>query len=461
VLCSVSGCFSEQAIRLQSGDLVSVPVESDSQSVRQWLVNTHQRLQPLLPASDRPALLTEDLVDPQGRPIDVFDTFKEDPASLHQLVGNFHGLLHSAQGIGQVNANHEPPPTWPGFGAVRIGVDENVTLAGRLGFAVTDGVPHDADCIVILPGLFGDNSILRTRDLADALRQSGFHVLALELRGHGQTEEDHPDVYYTFGTLETGDLMAVSEWLEAQPSIRRTGLFGVCWGANLGMLAAWYDGRPERHASITDALNPHVRPVNTRRHFTAGVIGFSPVLRFEELIDQLDAEHAYLKNPVLYTFQNTIRARMALKRHPEVTGSLRHLIEYEFARSALRYRGGVADGSRFLRFLAYDDKPTGDKLDDVRVPVLLIHGVNDPLAPAQDLADLMAEVDNPNVAGMVLPGGGHVGFAPYARAYYYSLILNFFDPVSGAAATCAKRKGTVTAERIFNHAEDEKRSSTQ
>jgi len=191
------------------------------------------------------------------------------------------------------------------------------------------------------------------------------------------------------------------------------------------------------------------------------VIGFSPVLRFEELIDQLDAEHAYLKNPVLYTFQNTIRARMALKRHPEVTGSLRHLIEYEFARSALRYRGGVADGSRFLRFLAYDDKPTGDKLDDVRVPVLLIHGVNDPLAPAQDLADLMAEVDNPNVAGMVLPGGGHVGFAPYARAYYYSLILNFFDPVSGAAATCAKRKGTVTAERIFNHAEDEKRSSTQ
>ena len=43
---------------------------------------------------------------------------------------------------------------------------------------------------------------------------------------------------------------------------------------------------------------------------------------------------------------------------------------------------------------------------------------------------------NERVAGIILPGGGHVGFAAYAKEYYYSLIANFFDPVTGAGAAC-------------------------
>ena len=30
-------------------------------------------------------------------------------------------------------------------------------------------------------------------------------------------------------------------------------------------------------------------------------------------------------------------------------------------------------------------------------------------------------------------GGGHVGFAPFARDYYYSMIINFFDELRAAA----------------------------
>jgi predicted alpha/beta-fold hydrolase len=66
--------------------------------------------------------------------------------------------------------------------------------------------------------------------------------------------------------------------------------------------------------------------------------------------------------------------------------------------------------------------------------VLIVHGANDPMGTAGEIAELIAQTDNPRVAALILPGGGHVGFAAYARSYYYSLIAGFFDPAWGAAA---------------------------
>jgi predicted alpha/beta-fold hydrolase len=70
----------------------------------------------------------------------------------------------------------------------------------------------------------------------------------------------------------------------------------------------------------------------------------------------------------------------------------------------------------------------------VRVPTLIVHAVDDPLAPAQAVADFIARDHNPRLAALMLPGGGHVGFAADAKQYYFSLIAAFFDPQSGASA---------------------------
>ena len=43
-----------------------------------------------------------------------------------------------------------------------------------------------------------------------------------------------------------------------------------------------------------------------------------------------------------------------------------------------------------------------------------------------DVDGLVADADPSDYDGLVLPGGGHNGFAAYARAYYYNLILHFF-----------------------------------
>jgi predicted alpha/beta-fold hydrolase len=409
-------------------------------TTRGWIRAVHQRLEPMLPLSKRPTLLTEDLVDEEGQAIDVFNRLNIFPDMLVTAIGNAIGLGHTAQAVGAGLAIDHPAPPWEGFDEIRIPIANGIFLTGRIGLVRDEQGPVKADCIVILGGIFGDNGTLRTRDLSLGLHRAGYHVLALELRGAGQVEATQPEVAYTFGVQETGDLMVVSEWLEAFDCVNRTGLIGYCWGGNEALLAAWFDGRPEDDPAIYPELARHLPPRNEKRHFTAGVIALSPVLRWEEMRDKLDSPWNVSVDPVLHGLQNTIRNRKIRKGYPESSGNLHKLIQFEFRRSDLRYEGGYEDGVRFLRFLPYKNKGMDEKLDWARMPVLIVHAANDPLGPVQDVADLIAGVDNPNVAALVLPGGGHVGFAPFAKDYQYSLFLNFFDPEFGAAAATEPAK---------------------
>jgi len=443
VLLSATACaFDERSIPMQPGDLVRVPPPDGPEaaamagSTRRWLTRTHRALEHLLTERGKRVMRTEQMVDAEGRARDAYAYFQKDPAILNALSKNWHGMVHTGQSASRSEAIDQPAPPWPGFEQIWIPVAEEVELSGRLGFAGgDDGEVRSADCIVLLPGLFGDNAVLRTRDLARALREAGFHVLAVELRGHGQTEARYPDVYYNFGVIETQDLMKVSEWLEdTYPQIRGTGLIGFCWGGNLAMLAAWFDGRGPDDPTIAANVARFLDPPSTRRHFTAGAIAFSPVLRWEEIMDLTDLPQHMWYNPAAYFFQNTVRARMARKGYPDVSGNLRRLIAHEFAHSIFTPSLPVADAYRSLRFLPYRGLPAGDKLERSRIPLLMVTSVNDPFLSAQDLPDLIAMTDNPMVAGLILRGGGHIGFGPYNRSYFYSLIVNFFDPQVGAAA---------------------------
>lgn len=437
---AIAGCFSERSFVMRPEDYVRVPAADPSAvpagDTRAWLAHAHETLRRTLPPEDEPALTTEKLVDAAGNPVDVYAHFGRRPAHSNSIFLNFFGLMDTAQASGAEAAIEKPAPPWPGFEDVWVPIDARLQLSGRLGLARgADGEPRVTDCIVVLPGLLGDLAVKRSRDLARALVDAGHHVLALELRGFGQTERRFPDVYYTFGVLETGDLLAVDEWLQQRPYVRGTGLIGFCWGANHVLLAAWEDGRADDRPSVAPELRTRLRPRDGRRHFTSGVLAFSPTLDFEPIVEVLRQEWPAADEPVLCTLQDGVRDRMRRKRHPEISGDLGRLIEFEFARSELNYPHAVRDGYDFLRFLPYHGLPAGDKLESARVPVLIVHGSNDPLASPQAVADLIAATQNREVAGIVLDGGGHVGFAPYDRSFFYSLVLNFFDPHTGAART--------------------------
>lgn len=432
------GCFTQRAFPHQPGDVHYItPPANAEDSTRAWLRAAHEQLAHLLPEPHKETLLTEDLVDQSGAPIDAFDRLRENPQRVHSIWGNLNGVAHSAQATGADVHVETPAPQWAGFEWITIPIQDGLTLSGQFALARENGAPIRSTCIIILPGFFGDTGPLRSNDLAQLFLAHGFHVLGLEQRGAGQTEARHPNVPYTFGVLETGDLLAVAQWLQAKPEIDRTGAIGFCWGANHVLLAAWEDGRPEQTDEIHPRLLAIQRPWNGKRHFEAGVIAFSPTLRFEEFADSCEVPHSIWTNAIIDRFQGEVEQRQRRKGDP-INGSLRDLVDREMMRSPLAYPEFVDDGFDYLRLLPYQNLPYFPKLRHARVPTLIVHAINDPMGNAQDIPDFIAETDNPHVAAVLLPGGGHLGFAPYAREYFYSLLINFFDAQRGAGAALAR-----------------------
>ncbi len=93
-------------------------------------------------------------------------------------------------------------------------------------------------------------------DLAQALHQSGFSVLMIDLRGHGQSADAH----FTFGRLERRDVLAAIDYLLAcghQPG--KIGLLGTSMGAASVIGAAAEDQAVG--AVATDSLFAEIYPV--------------------------------------------------------------------------------------------------------------------------------------------------------------------------------------------------------
>ncbi len=436
VLALCAGCFSERSFTYDPQDVIPVGYKEDHppRNVREWTRRAHVELAHLLPYDERRLrpLVTEQLTDASGKPVDVFAHFRKIKSMLHTLIGNLSGISHTAQVTGSTNATINPAPPWDGFDDIWVPINDTLSLSARVGWAREGGRIVEADCIILLPGLLGDNMRKRARDIGAFFTDAGYHVLSLEFRGHGQTHARYPDIPYNYGTLEAGDLIAVARWVEALPHVRETGVVAFSWNANVALLAVWENGRDDDHPSVSPRLKPFLHPRGDQLYFKAGVFCISPVLDFEtNTVDALDHQWPILKNPVLNAVQNTVNWRARLRGYDDVDGSLRRLIHRELVDSGFDYDGFMDDGFDYLRFLPYKGRPSGRKLESARVPVLILHASDDPLAYAQEVADVFAETKNPNVAGIILKGGGHDGFAAYCKDYFYSLMLNFFDTKTG------------------------------
>lgn len=434
------GCFAERSFPFRPDRIDLLPPSDQPETTRQWLRRAHNAFKDKLPDKERLALLTEDMTTPDGKPIDVMTHFGRDDKTLHSVFDNLSGLEHTAQVTGTSESVDEPAPPWEGFDDIWIPITDEIQILARLGLARDEsGMPKRTSCIILLPGLLGDNMRLRARDIATGLRDAGLHAISLELRGHGQTESHYPELAYNFGVLETADLLVVDEWLCEKPYIDKTGIIGFSWSANSALLAPWEDGRPENDPLVAPKIRAAMPPINrSKRHFKAGAIALSPCLQFENICDALESSHAYLSNPVYNSLQTTIDLRATRKGYPPMHGSLRALIAHEFTRSALNYPNSPTDGATYLRLSPYRDQPFHSKLEDARVPVLIVHGSNDPLAYAHEVAEFFSFTKNPNVAGIILHDGGHDGFAAYSRDYIYSVIVNFFSDERGPDAVPVK-----------------------
>ncbi len=447
---AISGCgLSETSYPPTVRDLVAPPLISPpaGRNARQWLVNAHDRFRFLLPHDPEP-LLTESLTGEHRPPADVWEYFDRKPTHIDRVLWNWGGLQQSAQAGGRPYQEYDATLGWTGFEEITLQTLDGHELSGSLGWARSaDGAIQDADCIILLPGVYGHNLTLRTRDMAAGLRASGFHVLAIEPRGHGQTALRYPDLPFTFGVLETCDLLAAADWLEHQPHVKQTGAMGHSWGANTALLAAWYQDRELGDPDIDKELAKRMPILPPGRHLQAGVIAVSCIPKFEDVIDLMDTPCSIFESPGINNLQSTVRRRMHDRGSNDDSGSLRKLIEFEFSKSALGYPTGVEDGLRFLRLMPHKGQTVGHKLERSRVPTLIVHSGNDPLIPVGDAADLLKGVHNPNVAALIMAGGGHVGYLPYARQYMFNMVVDFFATHGGAIERAGSRPPPSTVAR--------------
>ena len=448
----LSGCvLSETSYPPSISDLLSPPTVAPppGRSPRQWLTEAHARFRHLLPDDPEP-LLTENLTGEDRPAADVWEHFDRTPTNITRVINNWAGLRESAQSGGRPYQEYDPTLAWAGFDEITLATPDGHEMSGRLGWArSTTGELLEADCIILIPGVYGHNLTLRTRDMAAGLRASGFHVLAMEPRGHGQTSLRHPELPFTFGVLETCDLLAAADWLEEHPHVKETGAMGHSWGANTALLAAWYQDRELGDPDVGPELAKRMPVLPPGRHLQAGVIAVSCIPKFEEVIDMMETPCSVFTSPGINNLQNTVRRRMVDRGSDDESGSLRCLIAFEFSRSVLKYPNGVDDGLRFLRLMPHKGATVGKKLERSRVPTWIVHSGNDPLIPVGDAADLLKGVRNPQVAGFLMAGGGHVGYLPYARQYMFNMVVDFFATHGGAIERSGAHRATPTVASNF------------
>lgn len=449
------GCLAEASFPAIEKDLrlyeSTVIFDCDgAPPARRWLEQVHERLADLLPAADRGALVSDELPD---RPKSIYTRFGRDPDSLGSLFANFGGLLHTAQvAKGDVEAERldspEPRP-WPNFESTWVPVAPDLKLFSRLGVhRDADGKPLRRDTVLIAVGFLGNLGGYRYRDLSAALYERGYHVLCMEMRGHGQTGQKYSDIPMTFGILESTDLLNASHWVRENCAAKRVGLIGFSWGATDALIAAWLDGEMNRSYS-SDPIWRRVPFAGRTSAFDAGVIAMSPILDMNQITESFEQEYSVLGDPIRNYTQNNIKQYMKLRNAPFIDHRVKTFIKFEAGRCVLarEYRDYPTFEATGFDFLDIVSESGMEKLRRIRTPVLVIHGVNDPLSPAHLVAGLGNRVRNPNFGVLLMPGGGHGGLPAVSSAYYYSLILNFFNPLVGPRSVSRESSSVVIESR--------------
>ncbi len=117
--------------------------------------------------------------------------------------------------------------------------DRSLTVHGQR-FHLTDWGPTDAPTVLFLHGVTGH---ARTWDHEAAALAGRFRIIALDQRGHGDSDPA-PDGDYTLTAL-TGDIAAVVDAL----GLARVSLVGLSLGGRVAIVRS-----PERFASVEDAI---------------------------------------------------------------------------------------------------------------------------------------------------------------------------------------------------------------
>jgi pimeloyl-ACP methyl ester carboxylesterase len=261
------------------------------------------------------------------------------------------------------------------------GVDDLVLVADEWNHgaatAATSGGGTDSPrpSILLLHG--GGQNRFSWKNTGQILAGEGFHVVALDSRGHGDSDRS-PDAIYTVDAL-CADTLQVIEQI-GRPVI----LIGASMGGMTGILAADAAGpQTVTKLVLVDVVPRYEKSGSARiREFM-----FSHVHGFETLEEAADAVAEYLP------YRTKPRSPEGLKKN-------------------LRRRDGRWYwhwDPKFLTAPADDAFVREEKLEraaiDLKIPILLIRGKLSDVVSPEGLKDFLAKV--PNAEFVELPDAGH------------------------------------------------------
>ena len=226
--------------------------------------------------------------------------------------------------------------------------------------------------------------------LMEGLVAEGYAVYAVDLRGYGETPRDET------GWLTPGraadDVNIVLDWIAQQGGRKtRPHLFGWSRGSTISQLAA--QRRPNDIASLT-------------------LFGYwlNPDDKFP--MDETDAEPARETNTAQAAASDFI-----------VPGSISEKAVDAYVKMALAADPVKTDLRADSDYNALDPSK-------LTMPVLIIAGEHDPLAPDENLAKLFTRIGTGHKQWVSVPGGDHAAFLESPRAYFINEVVAFLKGAS-------------------------------
>ncbi|MCU0780244.1 MAG: hypothetical protein MUF04_03975, partial [Akkermansiaceae bacterium] len=307
--CSLQGSYpmrEDHLVRLDSSWISDA--DGGRLATRDWAKEVHPPMEETLPPDKRAALFPETLCDQPGHTRDVFGHFGLQQELLDTIYGNFGGVLVTGRMAGP-RPGTAPSPPWQGFRDVKVRLRDGAKLHLRLGTPEPeDEIP--GSYVVITHGLFGSLEGVGMINHVQALRLMGHHVLAIEMRGHGQRNEASAKLPMTFGVRETSDLLTVAHWLKTKHDARRVGLVAFSVSGFEALLAAWLDAVQLSPADAARPILRHVPASSAEPAFNGGIFIISPPVGIHTVSRVLGKNWNLVEAPVRATFQQRVKARM-------------------------------------------------------------------------------------------------------------------------------------------------------
>lgn len=252
--------------------------------------------------------------------------------------------------------------------------------------------------LVFVHGLFGSKNSFNMLTLATrAYYDWGFHVLALDLRNHGDSAR-FSEAPTSWGFRESDDILAAAEYLDSLEWVSTVGVCGGSMGASSSLLAA---GR----SRLDGPLAGGVLSIN----------GYADADRITRYIST--REPGSVESFLNWLFFCGMLAAKTLLCGPRLLGSIR-----EYTRQVASQYYEITEEE------LYKKASPVNSIGDIEVPCLILHSLDDNVVPVAEADDLVAAAkDNPMVGSLIVPRGGHGMYQFTNPRWFYESVRTFFS----------------------------------